>query len=479
MSGSQQEVHVPEVRAATLLKKRQLWAFPLVVGSVVIGLMTIIYFGSIVDPTSHLHGLPVLLVNQDRGAHTSSGKVDLGDEVTSALTGSPRVSTRLALDVTTLGNAEAQMNKNNGYATIVIPAGFTTSVLALAAPPTAATPAAPATPLPAIELLENDRAGTLGVSLAAGVVQPAVSAVSKELGSQLLKSTAASGQPSAAPKALLEDPVSLDSVAFRPLPSHAGLGLSAFYAALLVMMCGFLGATIINSSVDTGLGYATSEVGPWWRQRLPLSITRWQTLLAKWALAVPIMLVFTGVLLGVAAGILRLDAPHWGYLWLYGWFAASVVCIGTLVLFAALGSFGQLIAILVFVYLGLASSGGTIPLEALAGFYKFVANFEPLRQILSGVRAILYFNSALDAGLGRALILTSIGLVFWVLIGVVVTIWYDRRGFYRMEPEILAYTYSAVHGYKQRHEQLSTVDGPEAPAREEGPVSSSGEARPG
>jgi YhgE/Pip-like protein len=469
MSEFQSENAIPEVRAATLLKKRQIWAFPLVVGSLLIGLVTLIYFGSIVDPTGHLHGLPVLLVNQDRGAQTSGGKVNLGDEVTSAITGSPQVSTKLALDVTTLSKAETRMNNNNGYASVVIPAGFSTSVLALAAPATATTPGTPTTPLPAIELLENDRSGTLGVSLAAGVVQPAIGAVSKKIGSQLLKSTATSGQPSAAPKALLEDPVSLRLVDYRPLPAHAGLGLSAFYGALLVMMCGFLGATIINSSVDAGLGYATSEVGPWWRQRLPLSITRWQTLLAKWAVAVPVMLVFTGVLLGVAAGVLRMDAPHWGYLWLYGWFAASVVCIGTLVLFAALGGLGQLIALLVFVYIGLASSGGTIPLEALAGFYKFVANFEPLRQILSGVRAILYFHSALSAGLSRALILTSIGLVFWVVIGVVVTNWYDRRGFDRLRPEILAYTYSAVRTYKEQRQQLSTVDGPDATTSAEGP----------
>ena len=70
-------------------------------------------------------------------------------------------------------------------------------------------------------------------------------------------------------------------------PARSGLGLSAFYVALLVTMCGFIGATIVNSSVDAALGYATSETGPWWRQRLPRPITRWQTLLAKWAVAVP------------------------------------------------------------------------------------------------------------------------------------------------------------------------------------------------
>jgi hypothetical protein len=56
----------------------------------------------------------------------------------------------------------------------------------------------------------------------------------------------------------------------------------------------------------------------------------------------------------------------------------------------------------VFVYLALASSGGTVPLDALSGFFRFLANFEPLRQILDGIRAIVYFDARGDAGLNRA-----------------------------------------------------------------------------
>ena len=40
------------------------------------------------------------------------------------------------------------------------------------------------------------------------------------------------------------------------------MGLSAFYISLLAIMCGFLGAMVVNSSVDAALGYATTEVGP-------------------------------------------------------------------------------------------------------------------------------------------------------------------------------------------------------------------------
>jgi len=33
------------------------------------------------------------------------------------------------------------------------------------------------------------------------------------------------------------------------------------------------------------IGFATTEIGPKWRQRAPVRISRWQTLLAKWLMA--------------------------------------------------------------------------------------------------------------------------------------------------------------------------------------------------
>ena len=78
MSVPEQLDSVPEVRAQDLLKNRSTWAFPVIVGSLMIMLMTLIYFGSIVDPTGHLSGLPVWVVNQDKGAPTAAGRMDLG-----------------------------------------------------------------------------------------------------------------------------------------------------------------------------------------------------------------------------------------------------------------------------------------------------------------------------------------------------------------------------------------------------------------
>jgi hypothetical protein len=70
-----------------------------------------------------------------------------------------------------------------------------------------------------------------GTSLATGVVQPAISEVSKKIGAQVLKPSAASRSANTTPTALLEDPVALETVPFRPLPAHFGVGLTAFYFA--------------------------------------------------------------------------------------------------------------------------------------------------------------------------------------------------------------------------------------------------------
>jgi ABC-type multidrug transport system permease subunit len=161
--------------------------------------------------------------------------------------------------------------------------------------------------------------------------------------------------------------------------------------------------------------------------------------------------LMTGLMVLVAAGIFRMDAPHAGLLWLSAWLAAVSVAEGTVVLFAVLGaSIGQLLALLVFVYVGLASAGGTVPLQALPAVLRWLAEVEPLRQILAGTRAILYFDARADAGLARAVAAASLGLALWLIVGAVVVRWYDRKGFNRMDPELLAYVGGSVQQYRSR-----------------------------
>ncbi len=443
----------PQLAARHLIKSPSVWAAPAILVSLLVFAMTLVYFGSVVNPAGHLHGLPVSVVDEDAGASANTTRWDLGANVAAGLTGSRAVSARLALRSGTSRAADHRMDLGKNFATVVIPLDFSASLLALAAGSTAH---GRALSLPRITVLTNPRAGTLGVSLATGVLEPALEDASKQIGQELSRATGAAPK-SALADAILRDPVQVGVTPYRPLPPNAGAGLSAFYIALLTTMCGFLGAIIVNMGVDSALGYAPTEVGPWWRLRQPVAITRLQTLLAKWAIVAVLTVVLTGVMLAAASGILGMNTPHFGDLWLLVWFSAAGVAFGTLVLFASLGAIGQLVAMLIFVYLALASSGGTVPLQALSGFFRFVAEFEPLRQILGGVRAILYFGASGPAGLTRAWIAGGLALVFWLALGAAVTFWYDRSSKYRMPPDLMSYVDRAVRDYQRSTQGTASI----------------------
>ncbi len=435
------------VRARQILRVRTLWAIPVVLASVVVAVMTALYIGSVVNPLAHLRGLPVAVVNQDRGATAGSQHLEVGAQVQASLLASPAVSGRLHLEVSTLPQSEQAMGRDGLFAVLVIPPDFTASLLNVAGlhVPTAAAGAAPQ-----VEILTNERAGTVGASLATGILQPALAAASRQIGRHMTALVPA-GALTGATRVLLADPVTVTTAQYRPLPANSALGLSAFYIALLTLMCGFLGATIVNSVVDSALGYATNEIGPRWRQRQPVPINRWQTLLIKWAIVAALTGVLTALMLAVAAGALGMDAPYPGLLWLYTWLCAASVGAGTIALFAVAGSYGQLVALLLFVYAGLASAGGTVPVEALPGFLRALSYIEPLRQVLAGTRSILYFGARGDAGLSRGTLAAALGLLFWLALGTVIVKWYDRRHLYRLRPDLLAYVSKSVEGYKTQH----------------------------
>ncbi len=441
---------VPRVHASTLLRVRNVWLAPIILAAVLMFLMTLFYIGAIVNPAGHLSGLPATLVNEDSGGSIHGTQVNFGAKVASELLHSHDVTSRLSLKEESSAQAKTQLNSNNAFAAIVIPSNFTASLLsAYGLTSTSAS-------TPTVELQTNPRAGGTGVELATGVAQPALHHVSLAIGSNLSEEATKFGST---PEGGISpsNPITVTTSEFRSVPPNSALGLSAFYISLLALMCGFLGAVLVNSSIDAALGYGTSEIGPRWRQRMPVAISRWQTLLTKWSVALVTVPILTAILLLVAVGLLHMNAPYVGELWLFTSFAGLAIAAGTLALFAAFGSLGQLLAMLLFVYLALASSGGTIPVQALPSFFRFAASFEPLRQVLGGVRAILYFNAQGDAGLTRGLVLTAIGLVFWVLVGTAVTKWYDRRGMDRISPEVLEIVQRSARSYIANTESGSSL----------------------
>ncbi len=430
------------VRARTILGLPLVWVFPLVIPGIMIGLVSAIYIGSVINPAGHLHGLPVRVVDEDVGATTAAGHLVLGQSVVQALEHAKGVTSRLAIEVTTFRRARADMDGGGAYATLVIPSTFTASALLDAGYALPAGTRPP--PTPVVQLLENSRLGSLGVGLAAGVLTPAVDDISKLIGAELTAKSTSAVRANRELAAQVANPISLEVVSYRPLPAHSALGLSAFYVSLIAILAGFLGGTMINSAIDGALGYAATDVGPRWKMRVPLRISRLQTLLTKWVVALAAAPLLAAIVVAVAVGAFGMYAPEFGLLWALLTLATLMVEVGTLALFAAFGSMGQLVAMVIIVYLSLASSGGTIPVQALPGFFRVVSAVEPLRQLLGGARDVLYFGARWDAGLAHAVLVLGIELVFWVVFGTAFTRWYDRRKLYRLSPEIISYVERAA-----------------------------------
>lgn len=124
-------------------------------------------------------------------------------------------------------------------------------------------------------------------------------------------------------------------------------------------------------------------------------------------------------------------------MWEYGALAISAVGITSVSVMSVFGSAGLLVNLFIFIVLGLPSSGGTVPIEAMPKMFEWLSTFEPMHQIYIATRAILYFDGHGAAGLTHGVAMTLVGLAVGVVLGAVVTWLYDRRGFHR-STELLA-----------------------------------------
>ncbi|MGW4163150.1 YhgE/Pip domain-containing protein [Streptomyces sp. NPDC004788] len=400
-------------RAGELVRRPGLWLVPTVLCALVTMVLALLYMGGILSPGDAMRRLPIAVVDEDRGA--------LGKEITGSL-GAATPRGRVQWRLVDAATAQDQLSSGKVYGALVVPADFTASVQALAT--------RRATARPTLTVLTNPGFGSLGSSLAAQLNQGVAHQASLTIGKRL---AAAAPDPTA--KVLLADPVTVVTRVGHPIGRHSGLGLTAFYYTLLLVLSGFIGGNLIHTGVDTALGYTDSEIGPWHTRHPTVPINRTQTLVLKMLMTAGIALLTTTLLMVATIAILGMDAAHLPLLWIFSYCATVAVGLGVQAINAAFGGIGQLVSMFVFIALALPSSGATVPLEAVPGFYRFLGAFEPMRQLTGGVRAILYFDARGDAGLGRAWAMIAIGFTAALLFGFGMTHYYDRRGLARYTPQ--------------------------------------------
>ncbi|UQW99498.1 DUF3533 domain-containing protein [Streptomyces sp. RerS4] len=425
---------MPHPTPPSVLRRPKLWIVTGLIAAVVSILFALLYVGGNVNPKGNLRDLPVALVNGDSGADVGGRRVNLGEQVVEGVRKAAEGDKSIDWQVVSREEADKRLGKGKVFGALVIPKEFTATVNALTAAPPAGQPAAQGkAAAPTLTVLTNQAAGSIGSSMSSQAAQKAAHAASAQIGQDLLKRAGAQQTPlPAAAQLKLADPVTVTVADGHPVGSRSAMGLSAFYYALVLVVCGLLGANLVNSQVDTALGYLHADYGPV-RKREPVQHTsRVRTLAIGIGLMLGLSLVM-GTLVEVATvGILDMDADHLGLLWLYSVATIAVVGIGGLALFAAFGTPGMLVATIVFIAMAVPSSGATVPLQALPEFFRALAEFEPLRQITEGMRSLLYYGAQADAGLARAWVSLGVALPAALLFGFTVARIYDRRGMHRI-----------------------------------------------
>ncbi|MFD3991989.1 DUF3533 domain-containing protein [Streptomyces sp. NPDC058583] len=425
------------VSACGLLCRRRMWLPSAVILGLLSLVLSMLYLGANNDPVGSTKDLPIALVNSDRGTEAAGQRIDLGAQIAPQITGSAELRDKVSWKKVDRRTADELLARGKVFGALVIPEDFSASVAALAGPPQHEPHP------PTMTVLTNPAAGSFGSAMAAEINRKVVATTSAQVGRGLTQqlgrqaaqqsASAHAGRPvaPAAAHLMIADPVKVNVEEGHPLGAHSGLGLSAFFYALVLVLGGMLGANVIHTQVDTALGYMADDKGPFRLVKPAQHMTRMHHFVVCSVLMVVLSMLTSALAMAGAIGVVGIDASHLGLLWIFGTCATAAMGITALALLAVLGTPGPIVSMLVLIGLAIPSAGATIPLQALPDFYRFLAEFEPFRQVVDGVRSILYFGARTDAGLGRAWTMTAIGFAVSLLLGLALTRLYDRKGLHR------------------------------------------------
>jgi uncharacterized phage infection (PIP) family protein YhgE len=417
--------------------KVRFWAVPIGVTLAVLAAVGYFYLGGILNPMTNLKHFPIAVVNEDAGP--------AGEQVVKDLLANFENDDAYEVRVLGRDDYERELNTAQIYGVAVIPPTFSSTLVAYAKKlqDFAKGEVDPGhLERTGIRVVANPRAGTLGATIAEQALTRAANMVDRRFGEQLSREVLQQAGNKALPSAvrfMLANPIEVAPIVYHPLPDGDRTGLSPFYYSLLLLLAGFTGSFVVSMVVDSMLGFVPAEFGPVYRLAEQVKISRFRTLLIKWAFMVVLALLTSGIYLFIAAK-LGMPIQHSVLLWLYGVFAILAVGITSTSLIAVLGAVGLLVSMFVFVILGLPSAGATVPLQAAPQLFGWLANFDPMHQVFLGARALLYLNGQADAGLSHALTMITVWLVFGLLFGGVLTYLYDRRGYHQTAPALVAAT---------------------------------------
>lgn len=402
-------------------------------------LLSFMYLGGTADPQAHARHVPVAVVNEDAGAtlQTPIGprNLDVGTQITAGLLQNNDWG-KLRLHVVDPAEAEAGLRDGSYFGAVRLPPELSQQVVGLVE--AAATEAGDAGEPPqraTVTLQNSPRVSIVSGQVMNTVAERMRSSLTESMGARLLSDAtllaeADDRQIGAAAALALQYPVQVDVVEWNPLPDGVTNASLPMFYALIVILAGFTGAMIIHNLIDARLGFIPLEIGPFALHVHVAPFGRVQTILRKWAVTVVTAPLVSVLCLWVADIIGVTGYSAWDMFWFSNLVIISVgVCAHAIL--AAIGNAGLLVNLVLFVVLGIPTSGGATPTQMLPPVFAAIGSFQPMHQAYLGLRAIMFFDSSWGAGLGHAVWVLAGWCVAGIILGVGVTVLYERMGLRR------------------------------------------------
>ncbi len=399
-----------------MLGSSKAWA-PLLAVVILAFFYFLVNFGAARSPAENTRDLPVAIVNEDVGAEFGGEHIELGDEVFKEATTSEEIGDKVKW--TRLSSRQGALRgiaEGRYYGALVIPKDYSRSVAELLGDPTSGG-AGPAR----IEILANPSAGPFASSTVEEILTGIVRSASRTTSERITGALEGRGvRVSPQRAAVLGEPVVAKLTDAQPIGENSGRGLMPFYLVFTALILGFIGANAIYGGLAAmveALALRAGRVA--YRVRLIFAATVLGLVLALLLGAVEALVAFGFYGVHNEAGAF--------YTFLFLALVAAVSLFLALVLLAALGPRGGILTgSLLIISVGLATSGGTTPVQNLPAFFRALAGVLPFEYMTEGTRALLFYGGRLDAGLGDALRVLLAYLVGAVLLGGSISLARDR-----------------------------------------------------
>jgi YhgE/Pip-like protein len=249
----------------------------------------------------------------------------------------------------------------------------------------------PKAPEPAeIEVLTNPSAGQAVAAPVQNISTGIVDAVSGATSERIAEQAGERGaQLSPEVAAVIGDPVRADVTEAQPVGPDSGNGQSPFFLSFLANLSGLVGGAVVFFLIRDAAERLEA------RGTHPSSTGLWTVRLL---LALVYAALVAGAELWVAFGLLGVEHEA-DTMQVYLFLSLAIAAVASItMLFAVIfGPAGIGISAVLNVILGLVSSGGAVPLEALPPFYQAYADWLPIRYVIDGLRSLLFYNGTLDA----------------------------------------------------------------------------------